>query len=67
METTFALTCFVWPRSKLPHEIVSIMLRINMFRSSVNTALVNLPSDAKRTKMQLDCITVLYDKQIVRL
>ena len=27
------LTYFVWFRSKLPHEVVSIMLRINVFRS----------------------------------
>ena len=30
-ETTFVLTCFVWLRSKLPREVVSFMLRINMF------------------------------------
>ena len=27
------LTCFVSPRSKLPHQVVSIMVRINIFRS----------------------------------
>ena len=32
-ETTFASTCFVWLRSKLPRKVVSMMLRINMFRS----------------------------------
>ena len=31
-ETTFALTCFVWLRSKLPRDVVSIMLIINMFQ-----------------------------------
>ena len=30
-ETTFALTCFVWLRSKLSYEVVLIILTVNMF------------------------------------
>ena len=30
-KATFAPTCFIWVRSKLHREVVSIMLRMNMF------------------------------------
>ena len=41
---TFALTCFVWLRLKLPREVVSIMLRKTCFDHD----LLNAPPDVNK-------------------